>query len=89
MRYFKFTGDAGLAGTDFEQFFAFEDDVSYQYLDEAAYDIAMSNAEMYGTVLVEGEYDEEVDDDNIILECDLSCEWAEIEEAEYKEEMGL
>ena len=83
MRYFRFTGDAGLAGTCFEQFYAFEDEVSVHYLDEIAYDIAWANAEMYGDVRQEGEYEYD-DNEDVILAEDISYGWEEITEEEIQ-----
>lgn len=87
MKYVKFYGNNGFCGTDYEEYVAFEDDVSENEIDEMSNEYAYENAETYEYMKdgwdpqEESEEDEEWYYENAIE----SCRWDYCSEEEYRE----
>lgn len=96
MVYYKFLATTPYCGTDYEEYFAYEEQPTEQELTETANEICLQNAESY-EYLVTGWNGENIEDmsedeteellDNYYADC--SCSYEKITEEEYNEEMGV
>lgn len=82
MRYIKFIGGTGYCGTDFEEVKAFSDSTTDEELYTYSEELAHDNAAEY-EMDVDGDYFE---DGGEYFET-AYCDWTEITEEEYKEEI--
>lgn len=94
MKYYKFVADTPYCGTDYTEYYSFEDEVSETILGKMAEEIRQQNAETYEYLVFgwlvdpvedgdisEDEYEETID--NYYSDC--TCEWEEISEEEFLE----
>ena len=87
MKYVRFYGNNGYCGTDYEEYVAFEDDVSENEINDISNEYAYENAESYeymkddGSVKESEEEDEEWYYENAMWHCG----WSYCSEEEYKE----
>ena len=87
MKYVRFYGNNGYCGTDYEEYVAFDDDVSENEIEDISNDYAYENAETYDYMehgwnsQWESEEDEEWYYDNAMG----YCGWHYCSEEEYKE----
>lgn len=90
MKYFEFSADTPYTGTESIDYYAFEDDVTTEELEQLAEELNEQNAEGY-EYLVTGWDDDEYDDederqmalDDYYAEC--CCTYKEITKEEYDE----
>lgn len=87
MKYIRFTGSTGYAGTDYEEYVAFPDEVTEKEIDEYSYDLAAENAETYEYVARGwGEEWEDEDDRTMYYDDAMDyCYWEEVTKEEYEE----
>lgn len=77
MRKIFFSYSTGYAGMDGHEVLEFDDDVSVEELDLAAWEGAVANAEMYG-VYNACEYEDSITEEELDSECysyDISGDW--------------
>lgn len=86
MKYIRFTGSAGYAGTDYEEYVAFPDDVTEEEIDEYSYEQAAENAETFEYVVRGlGEWEDEDDRTTYYDNAMNYCYWEEVTKEEYEE----
>lgn len=94
MKYYKFMADTPYAGTEYVEYYKFEDDISETILRETAEEIRRQNAESYD-YLVFGWNADPVEDGDMSTDeyeevmdsyySDCTCDWEEISEEEFLE----
>lgn len=87
MKYVRFYGNNGYCGTDYEEYVAFEDDVSEKEIDNMSNEYAYENAEDYEYMkdAWSPEYVSEEDEDWYYENAMESCGWNYCSEEEYRE----
>lgn len=87
MRYVRFYGNNGYCGTDYEEYVAFEDDVTIQELDEYSHDLCYENAETFEYMVTGwGESWESAEDEEEYYENALEYGgWEFVTRVEYEE----
>ena len=85
MKYIKFSGGNGYCGCEFEEYQAFDDNVSEETLGEIAGDLAQNNAESYEYVATGWDEDFESEEDRNSYYEDVYCGWEEVTKEEYEE----
>lgn len=85
MKYIKFSGGNGYCGCEFEDYQVFEDDVPLDILNEIAEELAQDNAESYEYVVTGWDEDFESEEDREYYYENIYCNWEEISEEEYEE----
>lgn len=85
MRFIKFFGENGYCGCDFEQYEAYEDDMTDDVLDEIAADLVQENAENYEYTATGWGNSFESEEDREFYYENASGGWEEVTEEEYNE----
>ena len=87
MKYVKFYGNNGFCGTDYEEYVAFEDDVSENEIDNMSNEYAYENAETYEYMKYawSSGYESEEDEEWYYENAMESCGWDYCSKEEYKE----
>ena len=85
MKYIKFYGGNGYCGCDFEQYEAYEDDVTEEALAEIAYDLANDNAQSYEYIATGWDEDFESEEERESYYENIEYGWEEVTKEEYEE----
>lgn len=85
MKYIKFYGGNGYCGCDFEQYEAYEDNITEDALAEIAYDLANDNAQSYEYIVTGWDEDFESEEERENYYEDVEYGWEEVTKEEYEE----
>lgn len=85
MKYYRFTGDCGYCGTDYEEILSYDYDVTKEELDQTLQEIAYEQAEMYSYLATgwEGEFEEEEEEEMYYDDVRSRFSYEEVTEEEY------
>lgn len=92
MRYFEFIAETPYLGTKSTDYYAFEDNITIEELEQLAEELKVQNAESF-EYMVTGWNDDEYEDEDERQEAldeyyaDCCCTYEEITKEEYEEEM--
>ena len=85
MKYIKFYGGNGYSGCDFEQYEAYEDNITEEALAEIAYELANDNAQSYEYIATGWDEDFESEEERESYYENIECGWEEVTKEEYEE----
>ena len=86
MKYVRFWGGNGYCGCDYEEYVAFEDNITDKEIDAYSNDIGYQNAESYEYMLTgRMDWDSEEDMENYYDDALSYCGWDYCSEAEFNE----
>ena len=88
MRYFKFTADTNICGTEDVSYEEFENDVTEEQLNDWATDKAQENAESYEYLVIGWGNEEITEEEQEELDFyyeNATCGWEEVSFEEYQE----
>lgn len=85
MRYIRFFGDAGYAGTDYETYHVYDDNRTDEELDQISEEFGQLNGEEYTYLHTgwDGDFTNEEDED--LYWQDVTNNWEEVTKEEYNE----
>lgn len=88
MRYFKFTVDTNICGTEDTIYEEFEDDVDQEELEQRGQELAIENAEGYEYLVLGWGIDPDTEEEQEEIDdyyADVTYEYEEVSREEYEE----